>query len=67
MKAALLVLTLAGALQDAPPAGAPAASVVTDGERLKKVQERRAALEQELTRMRGEEKSLLGEVERLEL
>jgi septal ring factor EnvC (AmiA/AmiB activator) len=67
VKAALLVLTLAGAPQDAPTARAPATSVVTDGERLRKVQERRAALEQELTRMRGEEKSLLGEVERLEL
>ena len=63
------VLALAGAPQDAPagepaPAGAARAS---DEERLKKVQERRAALEQELARLRGEEKSLLGEVERLEL
>jgi septal ring factor EnvC (AmiA/AmiB activator) len=66
VKAALLLLTLAGALQDPRPAAteAPAAS---DEERLRKVQARRAALEQELARMRGEEKSLLGEVERLEL
>ena len=70
MKAALLVLTLAGALQDAPqavPAASPAAAATPDEERLRKVQERRATLEQELRRMRGEEKSLLGEVERLEL
>ena len=70
MKAALLVLTLAGALQDPPqavPAAAPAAAPAPDEERLRKVQERRATLEQELRRMRGEEKSLLGEVERLEL
>ena len=48
------------------PAGA-ARPALTDEERLAKVQERRAALEQELARMRGEEKSLLGEVEQLEL
>jgi septal ring factor EnvC (AmiA/AmiB activator) len=67
VKAALLVLALAWAAQDAPPAGGPAVPVVSDEERLRKVQERRGALEQELARMRGEEKSLLGEVERLEL
>ncbi len=67
MKAALLVLALAWAAQDAPPPEPKAGPVVSDEERLLKVQERRAALEQELARMRGEEKSLLGEVERLEL
>jgi len=76
VKAALLVLTLAGALREPPPTAAvpqavpaPAASpaATPDEERLRKVQERRAALEQELKRMRGEEKSLLGEVEQLEL
>ena len=67
MKAAFLVLALAGAAQDAPPPETRAAPVVSDAERLRKVQERRKALEQELARMRGEEKSLLGEVERLEL
>jgi septal ring factor EnvC (AmiA/AmiB activator) len=67
VKAALLVLTLAWAAQDPPPPEARAAPVVSDEERLRKVQERRKALEQELARMRGEEKSLLGEVERLEL
>jgi septal ring factor EnvC (AmiA/AmiB activator) len=66
----LLVLALAGALQDAPqavPAATPAAVLAPDEERLRKVRERRATLEQELKRMRGEEKSLLGEVEQLEL
>jgi len=72
VRAALLVLAL-GALQDAP-AAAPAVAATQaapapggDEERLRKVHERRAALEQELKRMRGEEKSLLGEVEQLEL
>ncbi len=36
-------------------------------ERLRKVQERRKGLEQELLKLRRQEKSLLGEVERLEL
>jgi septal ring factor EnvC (AmiA/AmiB activator) len=66
----LLVLALAGALQDAPqaaPAATPATALAPDEERLRKVRERRASLEQELKRMRGEEKSLLGEVEQLEL
>jgi septal ring factor EnvC (AmiA/AmiB activator) len=78
--AALLLLALSAASQDAPgvaPAaaqpraaagGAPAAGAsASDEERLRRVRERRAALEQELKRMRGEEKSLLGEVEQLEL
>jgi septal ring factor EnvC (AmiA/AmiB activator) len=68
-----LLLALATAPQEAPagaaPAAvsAPAAPARTDEERLAKVRERRAALEQELTRLRSEEKSLLGEVEQLEL
>ena len=63
--------------QDAPAAGVPAPPPAapepsagtpgTDEERLAKVRERRAALEEELTHLRGEEKSLLGEVEQLEL
>ena len=36
-------------------------------DRLRKVQERREALQRELPRLRGEEKSLLGDVERLEV
>ena len=75
MSAALpLLLALATAPQEAPAGGVPPAAVSrpaaaarTDEERLAKVRERRAALEQELTRLRGEEKSLLGEVEQLEL
>jgi septal ring factor EnvC (AmiA/AmiB activator) len=67
VRAALLVLALTGALQDGPRARSAAAPAFSDEQRLRKVQERRAALEQELRRMRGEEKSLLGEVERLEL
>jgi len=69
VKAVLLILALAlaGAQQDAPPAATTAAPAQSDEARLEKVKERRAALEQELKRMRGEEKSLLGEVERLEL
>jgi septal ring factor EnvC (AmiA/AmiB activator) len=68
--AALLLLALAAAPQEAPGRGAPAPSVppaASDEQRLRKVQERRTALEQELARLRGEEKSLLGEVEQLEL
>jgi septal ring factor EnvC (AmiA/AmiB activator) len=47
-------------------AAAPAGPSIQD-ERLRKVQERRKALEQDLARLRGQEKSLLGEVERLEV
>jgi septal ring factor EnvC (AmiA/AmiB activator) len=67
---ALLLLALAAPLQEAAPAEIPAPaarSALTDEQRLLKVQERRGALEKELARMRGEEKSLLGEVEKLEL
>jgi murein hydrolase activator len=45
---------------------APVPSPATD-ERLRRVQERKQALERELRRLRGEEKSLLGEVEELEV
>jgi len=74
--ALLLALVLALGAQEAP-AGVPAPAVLPsepragtpgpDEERLAKVRERRAALEQELEHLRGEEKSLLGEVEGLEL
>jgi len=47
-------------------AAAPAGPLPRD-ERLRKVQERRKALEQDLARLRGQEKSLLGDVERLEI
>jgi septal ring factor EnvC (AmiA/AmiB activator) len=59
----LLALTVASvwAAQEPAPTGP------SDEERLHRVQERRAALEDELRRLRGEEKSLLGEVEQLEV
>ena len=47
-------------------AAAPAGPLPRD-ERLRKVQERRKALERDLARLRGQEKSLLGDVERLEV
>jgi hypothetical protein len=53
VNAALLLLALAAAPQEAPDAVAPRAAAVSDGERLRKVQERRVALEQELARLRG--------------
>jgi len=72
VSAGLLLLLLAAAPQEAPAAAGPsttgaAAANTADQQRLDKVRERRAALEAELRRLRGEEKSLLGEVERLEL
>src|SRR5512143_1642380 len=73
----LLALGLALNAQETPAASPPAPPAATtepsagtpgtDEARLAKVRERRAALEQELARLRGEEKSLLGEVEQLEL
>ena len=76
MSAALLLLLAFVAAPQEPPAAvapptAPAAAARAGGpgdeERLAKVRERRTALELELTRLRGEEKSLLGEVDQLEL
>ena len=58
----LLPCLLLGAAVAAAPAGP-----LPQDERLRKVQERRKALEQDLARLRGQEKSLLGDVERLEL
>jgi septal ring factor EnvC (AmiA/AmiB activator) len=42
-------------------------SVPAGDERLKKIQERRELLQRELTRLRGQERSLLGEVDQLEV
>lgn len=61
------VLLLLALLPPAARAQEPAAPGSSDEERLLRVQERRAALEEELTRLRGEERSLLGEVEKLEV
>lgn len=69
MKLGLLLLLLAARPQEAAPEP-PAAGVQptpSDQDRLARVRERRQALERELLRLRGEEKTLLGEVERLEL
>jgi septal ring factor EnvC (AmiA/AmiB activator) len=55
-----LLLPVLAAVAAAVPAGG-------GGDRLARVRERRTALERELARLRGEEKSLLGEVERLDL
>ncbi len=76
MRRGTAVLALLGALAlAAPPEPSPApdgaagaeAPARAGDERLRLVQQRRAALEAELGRLRSEEKSLLGEVERLEL
>jgi septal ring factor EnvC (AmiA/AmiB activator) len=70
MKPFAILLALALAAVSSPqspgPVAAPSPAPVAD-ERLRKVQERRTALEREVARLRKEEKSLLGEVERLEL
>jgi murein hydrolase activator len=48
-------------------AGGWAAAQGTTDERLRAIRERRTSLEKDLARMRGQEKSLLGEVEQLEV
>jgi septal ring factor EnvC (AmiA/AmiB activator) len=63
--AAPLALTAAFAFQGPSPPAAPERH--DDDDRLRRVQERRASLERDLARLRGQEKTLLGEVERLEL
>jgi len=65
LRTALLLLALTAVPVVAQDPTDPAAAA--DEERLLRVQERRAALEDELKRLRGEEKSLLGEVEQLEV
>ncbi|MFI5184151.1 MAG: murein hydrolase activator EnvC family protein [Vicinamibacteria bacterium] len=71
-----LLLALALALPTAAPAQAPSptdspspspSQPPAEDDRLQKVRERRLALEREVARLRGEEKSLLGDVERLEV
>ena len=65
-RTALLVLlagpTLAADAAGSPSSGAPSADV-----RLRRVRERREALRQELQQLRAQEKTVLGEIERLEL
>jgi murein hydrolase activator len=65
----LLLAALAAAGPGLGQEGAPSASpsaAATD-ERLQRVRERKQALERDLRTLRGQEQSLLGEVERLEL
>ena len=63
MIASALFLFLAAASPSPSPPPPPASA----DERLRTVRERRAALQKDLARLRAEERSLLGEVERLEL
>lgn len=67
-------LALYAAAWAAPQAASPSPSTSPaspqrrdEDDRLRRVRERRAALERDLARLRGEERSLLGEVERLDL
>jgi len=60
----LAVVAVAALSQSPAPGSAPAAA---GDERLRVVQQRRKSLEAELQRLRSQERSLLGEVERLEL
>jgi murein hydrolase activator len=50
-----------------PPSPSPSAPSSTADERLRKVRERREHLQKELDRLRGQERSLLGDVEKLEV
>jgi murein hydrolase activator len=78
MKTPALVLALLAAQSGSSPPSPPAvpspvvvppaaAAIPTGEDRLRRVRERREALARELARLRGEEKSLLGDVERLEV
>jgi len=65
---ALALLAATAAAQAPSPSEAPSpVPARSEDDALKRVQERKAILERELARLRGREKSLLGEVERLEL
>jgi septal ring factor EnvC (AmiA/AmiB activator) len=57
----------AAAPADASPSPSASPAARNEDDALRRVQERKAMLERELARLRGQEKSLLGEVERLEL
>ncbi len=68
MSSLLLVLALSqAAVLAAPPQESPDAAAGPDEERLRRIQERKGAIEKDLARLRGQERSLLGAVERLEL
>lgn len=71
VRPAALLLALAVAVRalgaESPPPRDTAAGPETSDERLARIRERRKALEVELARLRGQERSLLGEVEQIEL
>lgn len=68
MRSLLLALALSqAAVLAAPLQESPPATAGPDDERLRRIQERKAAIEKDLGKLRGRERSLLGEVERLEL
>jgi septal ring factor EnvC (AmiA/AmiB activator) len=64
---ALFLAASAPSPSPSPSAVAEATASPAVDDRLRRVQERKQALERELKRLRGEEKSLLGEVEELEV
>lgn len=64
--ACTLAAASAVGLQEPTPSASSTAAASSD-DRLRRVQERRASLEKDLQKLRGQERSLLGEVERLEL
>ena len=72
--AAAVLAAASGVSAQAPPSAAPAAPVqspssrAADGDaRLQRIRARKDALARDLEKLRGQEKSLLGDVERLEL
>lgn len=70
---ALALLAATAAAQTPSPSDPPASASPTavparnEDDALRRVHLRKASLERELARLRGQEKSLLGEVDRLEL
>jgi septal ring factor EnvC (AmiA/AmiB activator) len=67
-RALAILVPLAGLASASPaPPPSPAGSAAAADERLRQVRERKEALARELSLLRRQEKSLLGEVERLEL
>lgn len=67
MRRLALLLALVVAAPGALAPDTPNDATGQEDERLKRIQERKAGLEKDLARLRGQERTLLGEVERLEL
>jgi len=67
MTRAILVALAAAAAASPSPSPPPSPASPSPDQRLRTVQERRAALQRDLARLRSQERSLLGEVERLEV